>query len=145
MQDTKTPALINLPVVSLRLSVQLAWFAATTVAVTAVGMMIGNGISFVAAGLLSAMLLRRRIGRIGLSGISVAMAKALVAALVAAGAGLLTVYLLDANQTASKAAAWVAMIVGSIVICGVYGLVALALRTAEVNEVVGLVRRKLGR
>jgi putative peptidoglycan lipid II flippase len=145
MQDTKTPALINLPVVSLRLSVQLAWFAATTVAVTAVGMMIGNGISFVAAGLLSAMLLRRRIGRIGLAGISVAMAKAVAAAVVAAAAGLLTVYLLDANQTASKGAAWVAMIVGSIVICGVYGLVALALRTQEVNEVVGLVRRKLGR
>jgi putative peptidoglycan lipid II flippase len=107
--------------------------------------MIGNGLSFVAAGLLSAMLLRRRIGRIGLHGISVAMAKAVAAAIVAAAAGLLTVYLLDANQTASKAAAWVAMIVGSIVICGVYGLVALALRTEEINEVVGLIRRKLGR
>ncbi|GIH08967.1 lipid II flippase MurJ [Rhizocola hellebori] len=145
LQDTKTPALINLPVVSLRLSFQLAWFAATTVAVTAVGMMIGNGLSFIVAGLLSAMLLRRRIGRIGLRGISVAMAKAFVAAIIAAVAGLLTVYLLDANQTASKADAWVAMIVGSIVICGVYGLVALALRTQEVNDVLGLVRRKLGR
>jgi putative peptidoglycan lipid II flippase len=145
MQDTRTPALINLPVVALRLSIQLAWFAAFALSVTAVGMMVGNGVSFVAAGLLSAMLLRRRIGRLGLRGISVAMIKAAVAAAVAAGAGLLTVYLLDANQTASKAAAWVAMNVGGIVICGVYGLVALALRTEEVNEVVGLVRRKLGR
>jgi putative peptidoglycan lipid II flippase len=145
MQDTKTPALINLPVVSLRLSIQLAWFAAFTASVTAAGMMIGNGVSFVAAGLLSAMLLRRRIGRIGLRGISIAMAKAVAAAIAAAAAGLLTVNLLGANQTASKGAAWIAMIVGSIVVCAVYGLVALALRTQEVNEVVALVRRRLRR
>ncbi len=145
MQDTKTPALINLPVVALRLSIQLAWFAAFALSVTAVGMMIGNGISFVVAGLLSAMLLRRRIGRIGLRGISVAMAKSFTAAAVAAAAGLLTVYLMDGNQTESKATAWLVLIVGGVVICGVYGLVALALRTREVNDVVGLVRRKLGR
>lgn len=145
LQDTKTPALINLPVVALRLSVQLAWFALFAVSVTAVGMMVGNGVSFVAAGLLSAMLLRRRIGRIGREAIMVAITKAFAAAIVAAAAGLLTVYLLDANQTDSKGLAWLHMMVGSIVICGVYGLVALALGTREVKEIIGLVRRKLGR
>ncbi|HCU52115.1 MAG TPA: murein biosynthesis integral membrane protein MurJ [Micromonosporaceae bacterium] len=145
LQDTKTPALINLPVVSLRLSVQLAWFALFAVSVTAVGMMVGNGVSFIAAGLLSAMLLRRRIGHMGREAIMVAVTKAFAAAIVAAAAGLLTVYLLDANQTDSKGLAWLHMIVGSIVICGVYGLVALALGTREVKEVVGLVRQKLGR
>lgn len=145
LQDTKTPALINLPVVSLRLSVQLAWFAAFAVSLTAVGMMVGNGLSFVAAGLLSAMLLRRRIGLIGLRSIVKTAGKVLVSALAAAVAGLLTLKLLGAGDDMSRGTAWLALIVGGVVICGVYGVVALLLGTREVNEVVGLVRRRLGR
>jgi putative peptidoglycan lipid II flippase len=145
LQDTRTPALINLPVVSLRLSVQLAWFATFAVTVTAVGMMVGNGLSFVVAGLLSAMLIRRRIGLIGLGAIARTTGKVLAAAIAAAVAGLLTLKLLDAGRDMSHATAWLALIVGGVVICGVYGVVALLLGTREVNDVLALVRRRVGR
>jgi putative peptidoglycan lipid II flippase len=145
LQDTKTPALINLPVVALRLSVQLAWFAMFAVSVTAAGMMVGNGISFLAAGLLSALLLRRRIGALGLRGISVALVKATAAALVAAAAGYGTLRLLDAGQDMSQGKAWLALFAGAAMIGGVYVAVALVLRTRELNDVFGLIRRKVGR
>jgi putative peptidoglycan lipid II flippase len=145
MQDTKTPALINLPVVSLRLSVQLAWFASFALTTAAVGMMVGNGLSFVAAGLLSAMLIRRRIGQIGARSFVNTLGKVLIAAIAAAIAGLLTLKLLDAGRDMSHATAWLALIVGGLVICGVYGLVALLLGTREVHDVLALVRRRVGR
>lgn len=145
LQDTRTPALINLPVVSLRLSVQLAWFSAFAVSVTAVGMMVGNGLSFLFAALLSAMLIRRRIGRIGLRQIMSTMGRALAAAIVAAAAGIGVLNLLDAGEELDSTQAWTALIVGGIVICGVYGLTALAMRTTEIKDVFQLVRRKVGR
>ncbi len=145
LQDTKTPALINLPVVSLRLSVQLAWFATFALTTTAIGMMVGNGLSFVAAGLLSAMLLRRRIGNIGVRAFANTAIKALIAAVAAAVAGLLTLNLLHADELMAHRTAWTALIVGGVVIFGVYGIVALLLGTREVYDVVGLVRRRLGR
>jgi len=145
LQDTKTPALINLPVVSLRLSVQLAWFAAFALSVTAVGMMVGNGVSFVFAALLSGLLLRRRIGRIGLAGISKTVGKALIAAVVAAGAGLGVAKLLGAGETMTQGTAWLTLIVGGLVICGVYGAGLLLMGTREIFDLWGLVKSKLGR
>lgn len=148
LQDTRTPALINLPVISLRLSLQLAWWGAFAATLTAAGMMIGNAVSYVAAALLSAMLLKRRIGLLGLRRISITLGKVLVAALVAAAAGYGAVKLLynGATQTTvSTTTSWVTLIVGGLVICGVYGATSLFLRVNEVHEVVGMVRRKLGR
>lgn len=145
LQDTKTPALINIPVVSLRLSVQLAWFAAAAVSVTAMGMMVGNGVSFVFAALLSGMLLRRRIGRIGLAGISWTVARVVAAALAAAAAGWAVVELLGADANMTQGTAWLTVIVGGLVICGVYGAGLLALRTPEVSDLMGLVKGKLRR
>lgn len=148
MQDTKTPALLNLPVITMRLSIQLGWWAVFAAATTAVGMMVGNAVSYVFAALLSATLLKRRIGLIGLRRISLTLAKVLVAALVAAAAGYGTVQLLFMGATQSTVGtftSWVTLIVGGIVICGVYGASALALKVTEVQDVVGMVRRKLGR
>ena len=145
LQDTKTPALINLPVVSLRLSVQLAWFAGFAVSATAVGMMVGNGISFIFAAIMSGLLLKRRIGRIGLGAITKTFVKVLIAALAAAAAGWGVARLLHAGGDMSEGTAWLTLIVGGLVICGVYGLGLLALRTREVSDLLGLVKGKLGR
>lgn len=145
LQDTKTPALINLPVVSLRLSVQLGWFAAFAAATTAAGMMVGNGLSFVFAAILSALLIRRRIGRIGLREILGTMGKALAAAIVAAAAGVGVVNLLNAGEDMSQGRAWLTLIVGGAAICAAYGVMALLLGTREIHDVLNLVRRKIGR
>ncbi len=145
LQDTKTPALINLPVVALRLSVQLAWFATFAISATAMGMMVGNGVSFVLAALLSGMLLRRRIGRIGLKSITTTGIKVLVASLAAAAAGIGAMKLLTPDGTLGKGMAFVLVIVGGAVIGGVYLIAARLLRTREIEDVFGLIRRKIGR
>ena len=75
LPDTRTPALINMPVVALRIGVQLGLFALFAASTAAAGMMIGNAVSYVVAAVLSAALLRRRIGRIGLRRISVTSAR----------------------------------------------------------------------
>ncbi|GAA1416577.1 murein biosynthesis integral membrane protein MurJ [Catellatospora coxensis] len=148
MQDTRTPALLNLPVITLRLSIQLGWWVAFAAATTAVGMMVGNAASYVFAAILSATLLKRRIGLIGLRRISITLGKVAVAALVAAGAGYGTVKLLFMGATQSSVSsftAWVTLVAGGLVICGVYGAAALVLKVSEVQDVVGMVRRKIGR
>lgn len=148
MQDTRTPALLNLPVITLRLSIQLGWWVAFAAATTAVGMMVGNAASYVFAAILSATLLKRRIGLIGLRRISITLGKVAVAALVAAGAGYGTVKLLFMGATQSSVSsftAWVTLVAGGLVICGVYGAAALALKVSEVQDVVGMIRRKIGR
>ncbi|WP_117214529.1 murein biosynthesis integral membrane protein MurJ [Allorhizocola rhizosphaerae] len=145
LQDTRTPALINLPVVSLRLSVQLAWFAAFAVSATAVGMMVGNGLSFVFAALFSGLLIRRRIGRIGLRAILGTSARVLAAAVIAAAAGFGVLKLLGSGEEMTRNEAWLALITGGVVIFAVYGVAALALGTREIKDVLALVRRKIGR
>jgi len=107
--------------------------------------MVGNGVSFVFAALLSGLLLRRRIGRIGLAGISKTVGKALIAAVVAAGAGLGVAKLLGAGETMTQGTAWLTLIVGGLVICGVYGAGLLLMGTREIFDLWGLVKSKLGR
>ncbi|GAB3794964.1 murein biosynthesis integral membrane protein MurJ [Micromonospora zhanjiangensis] len=58
LPDTRMPALINIPVVLLRVLVQVGLFAAFSASFAAAGMMLGNAISFVAAAVISAILLR---------------------------------------------------------------------------------------
>jgi putative peptidoglycan lipid II flippase len=148
LPDTKTPALINIPVVLLRVLVQIALFAWFAREFTASGLMVGNTVSYLLAAAFSAWLLRGRVGRIGLRGISETFAKVVAASLVAAVAGLVAVNLVLGGGGAARAG-WlhnlVALVVGGIVICGVYGGAALALRVREVGEVVAMVRRKLRR
>jgi putative peptidoglycan lipid II flippase len=145
LPDTRTPALINIPVVVLRVLVQIALFAAFDVAFAAAGLMLGNAVSYLAAVMISAGLLRGRVGRIGLGGIMRTVGKVLVAALGAAVVGLLVLKLLPGDSTPSRSEAIVRLIIGGAAIGGTYLGLALALRIREISEVVRLVRRKLGR
>ncbi|KIR64389.1 murein biosynthesis integral membrane protein MurJ [Micromonospora haikouensis] len=145
LPDTRTPALINIPVVALRIGVQIALFAAFSATFAAAGMMIGNAVSYLAAAVFSAMLLRPRVGRIGLGGILRTLGKVLVAALGAALAGLLVVNLLPGGDTLSWPQAVFRLVVGGAVIAGTYLGLAMVLRIGEITEVVGMVRRRLGR
>ncbi|SCE70663.1 putative peptidoglycan lipid II flippase [Micromonospora haikouensis] len=145
LPDTRTPALINIPVVALRIGVQIALFAAFSATFAAAGMMIGNAVSYLAAAVFSALLLRPRVGRIGLGGILRTLGKVLVAALGAALAGLLVVNLLPGGDTLSWPQAVFRLVVGGAVIAGTYLGLAMVLRIGEITEVVGMVRRRLGR
>ncbi len=146
LPDTKTPALVNIPVVALRVLLQIGLFLGLSATFAAAGMMLGNAISYVAAAVISAILLRPRVGRIGLGEIMRTMGRVLVAALGAALVGLLVVKLLPGDPAhLSRLAAAVRLVVGGAVIGATYLGLAMVLRIGEISEVVGMVRRRLGR
>ncbi|MGR6322836.1 murein biosynthesis integral membrane protein MurJ [Micromonospora soli] len=146
LPDTRTPALVNIPVVVLRVILQVGLFLAFSATFAAAGMMLGNAISYVAAAVISALLLRPRVGRIGLGGIMRTMGRVVVAALGAALVGLLVVKLLPGDPAnLSWLAAAVQLVIGGAVIGATYLGLAMVLRIGEITEVVGMVRRRLGR
>ncbi|SIN27542.1 murein biosynthesis integral membrane protein MurJ [Micromonospora cremea] len=145
LPDTRTPALINIPVVALRAGLQVVLFAAFSASFAASGMMIGNAVSYLAAAVGSALLLRPRVGRIGLGRIMRTLLRVAVAALGAALVGLVVVKLLPGDDTPTRAEAIVQLVIGGVVIGGTYLGLAMVLRIGEITEVVGMVRRRIGR
>ncbi|MEW2142757.1 murein biosynthesis integral membrane protein MurJ [Micromonospora vinacea] len=145
LPDTRTPALINIPVVALRIGVQIVLFVAFSASFAGAGMMIGNAVSYLAAAIGSAWLLRPRVGRIGLGEIMRTGGRVAVAALGSAVVGLLVVKLLPGDGTPSRLEAIFQLVIGGAVIGGTYLGLAMLLRIGEITEVVGMVRRRLGR
>ncbi|GIG64416.1 murein biosynthesis integral membrane protein MurJ [Phytomonospora endophytica] len=146
LPDTKTPALLNIPAVAMRVGIYLLTFAILPAAAVAQGLMVGNGVSYVVAALLAAVLLRRRLGPLGMRRISVSLVKLGVAAAAGALAGWAVVWLLPNGLSGSdKLNAIIDLVIGGIVLGAVYLGVAYALRAKEVTDVVSLVKGKLGR
>ncbi|GLH95235.1 murein biosynthesis integral membrane protein MurJ [Phytohabitans aurantiacus] len=144
-QETKTSALINLPVVGLRILVQLVIFALFSAAFAAPGLMFANAVSYVAGALFSAMLLRRRIGAIPFGAILANFVKVGIAAVGATVVGIVVVYLLPGDWTPTRPEAILQLVIGGLVIVGTYIGIALGLKVSEITEVIGMVRRKIGR
>ncbi|WP_425412818.1 murein biosynthesis integral membrane protein MurJ [Micromonospora humi] len=146
LPDTRTPALINIPVVILRVLLQVGLFLIFSNTFAAAGMMLGNAVSYLAAAIISAMLLRPRVGRIGLGRIMGTFGRVVVAALGAALVGLLVLAVLPGDpERLSWVAAAVRLVIGGAAIGGTYLGLAMLLRIGEITEVVGMVRRRLGR
>ncbi|MEV4810239.1 murein biosynthesis integral membrane protein MurJ [Micromonospora avicenniae] len=146
LPDTRTPALVNIPVVALRVLLQVGLYIAFSATFAAAGMMLGNAISYVAAAVISAILLRPRIGRIGIGAIMRTMGRVIVAALGAALVGFLVVTLLPGDSAQlGRGEAVLQLVIGGAAIGVTYLALAMALRIGEITEVVGMVRRRLGR
>jgi putative peptidoglycan lipid II flippase len=146
LPDTRMPALINIPVVLLRVLVQVGLYLALSASFAAAGMMLGNAISYLAAAIGSAMLLRPKVGQIGLGRIVQTIGKVLVAGVVSALVGWLVLKVLPGDPAnLTWVAAFVRLLIGAAAIGLSYLALAMVLRISEITEVVGLVRRKLGR
>jgi putative peptidoglycan lipid II flippase len=145
LADTKTPALTNVPVVALRVLVQVGVYVLFAASFTAAGLMIGNAISYLAAVVIAVVLLRRRVGRLGGRGIAATLGKVAVAALGAALAGLLVRSVLPGGDDATRVEAAVQLVAGGAAVGLTYLALAVLLRIHEINEVLALVRRRLGR
>ncbi|MFC6019115.1 murein biosynthesis integral membrane protein MurJ [Plantactinospora solaniradicis] len=145
MPDTRMPALINVPVVAVRVLLQVIVFAALSTSFLAAGMMIGNAVSYIAAAVISAWFLRPRIGQIGVAAILRTFGRVLIAALGATLVGLLVMVLLPGEAASNRWLAFVEVAVGGAVIGGTYLGLALLLRIREITDVVTMVRRRLGR
>jgi putative peptidoglycan lipid II flippase len=145
LQGNRTAALINLPVVAIRIAAYVVLSAVLSDSLVAAGMTAGNAISYVASALISLAVLRRRIGRLNLGSVVGALVKVLVAATVAAALGVLVVHLLPGGDAPARGNAFLQVVVGATVIIVVYVGAATMLRVHEVSQVVRMVRRKLGR
>ncbi len=145
MPDTKTPALVNVPVVAARIGIDVLLFVVLPAAWVAAGLMGGNAISFVVAGVLGYWLLRRRIGRLGLGQIMATIGRLGVATLVAVVPAVITLVAMTAIWGDEKLASAVQLVVGAVVLLGAYIAAAFALRVREVRELESMVRSRLGR
>ncbi|QSB14809.1 murein biosynthesis integral membrane protein MurJ [Natronosporangium hydrolyticum] len=143
MPDTRTPALVNIGVVALRIGVQVGVFVAFSASVVAAGMMLGNAVSYLVAVFAMGYLLRRRLGPLGLRRVTVSLVKIVVAAIAAGGVGWLVVWAVPGGAEPGKLLAAGQLAAGGLALCLTYLGLALLLRISEVTEVVGLVRRKL--
>jgi putative peptidoglycan lipid II flippase len=145
MPDTKTPALVNLPVVAVRIVVDLLLFVILPATWVAAGLMGGNTISFVLAAMLGYWLLRRRVGALGLSAILSTIGRLAAAAVVASIPTLLFVLGVGAMMTESHLSNLVQLLGGGIILITVYVATAFALKVREVRDLAGMLRTRLGR
>jgi putative peptidoglycan lipid II flippase len=145
MPDTRTPALVNIPVVALRIAADVLFLLLLPAAWVAVGLTVGNTLSFVFGVVLGYWLLRRRIGRIGLRQIAATLVRLVVASVLAAVPATLAVLASYALLGDGKVGNFVALVVGGGVLLGAYVAAALALRIQEVRELSTMVRVRLGR
>ena len=140
LPDTKTPALLNVPVVVVRVIAQVAL---VEVMAAGAGVMLGNAISYVLATVLSIWFLRSKIGELGLGRTAGTLMKIVAAMLVAGVLGWLSTQVLRAVGMDN---AWIQVIAGGLLIVGAYLGAAKLLRIQEIDDVFGLlarVRRKL--
>jgi putative peptidoglycan lipid II flippase len=145
MPDTKTPAVINLPVVAVRIGIDLLLYVILDAALVAAGLMFGNAVSFVIAAALGYVLLRRRIGPLGMRRVFVTLSRLALAGVIAAvptAAVLITMSVLWGD---GKGASIIQLLLCGPVLVGAYLGAATWLRVPEVKELIGMVRARIGR
>ena len=145
MPDTKTPALVNLPVVGVRIAIDVILYFALPLALVDAGLMLGNAISYVLAAVIGYQLLRRRIGLLAIGDTMRALGKLAVAALIAAIPAWLLSLLIQHELGNGKAGAVAALIVGAIVLGAAYVAAGLLLKARDITDVAGMVRARFGR
>jgi putative peptidoglycan lipid II flippase len=142
MPDTRTPALVNIPVVMLRVAVDVLLYLLLPATLVAAGLMAGNAVSFVLAAALGYWLMRARIGRLGLGRVVATIGRLGLAAGIAAVPTLLAFLALRAGWGEGKVASAVQLVVCGAVLVGGYLAAALALRVREVRELTSMARRR---
>ncbi len=145
MPDTKTPALVNLPVVGVRILLDVILYFALPLALVDAGLMLGNAISYVLAAVIGYQLLRRRIGLLAIGDTMRALGKLVVAALIAAIPAWLLSLLVQHELGNGKVGAVAALIVGAIVLGVAYVGAGLLMKARDITDVAGMVRARFGR
>ncbi|GAA4210709.1 murein biosynthesis integral membrane protein MurJ [Actinocatenispora rupis] len=145
LPDTRTPALVNVPVVIVKVAFDLLALQFAPLDWLVPLLLLGNAVSFVVAAVVSYALLRRRIGPLGLRQVASTLVRLTAAAAIAAVPAWLVDRLLSDALGTGRLASLAAIAAGGAVLGIVYFVLAYLFRVREVSEVVGMVRRKLGR
>jgi putative peptidoglycan lipid II flippase len=148
MEDTRTPFFLSLVLNGINVALSIALFAAvaTQWKVPAIGLALG--LTYWAMMVIAWPVLARRVGGLDSRATWLAVARMLLAGLVA-GAGAGAVFWMADRQLDELWDSWLlkALTLALAAVVGMLAYLAAArvLRIREVSEVVGLVRRRLGR
>jgi putative peptidoglycan lipid II flippase len=145
MPDTKTPALINLPVVGLRILIDVLLYVVLPAGGVVTGLMGGNALSFLLAAVVGYVLLRRRLGSLELRQVFTTLARLGAAAVLAGVPALLAVIGLGALLGEGGLGSLAQLIVGGAVLVVAYVGIALLLRVREIQELGNMLRSRIGR
>jgi putative peptidoglycan lipid II flippase len=139
MQDTRTPALVNVAAVTVNVLVDLLFFFVLDLGVP--GLALGHAVSYWFASTVLLLLIRRRIGPIGGRRILASLVRIVVAGLATAAVAWLVAEGFERWLGTMTIAARTAQVLGAVVAgLAVFVASAAALRIEEV----GLVRRQIG-
>jgi putative peptidoglycan lipid II flippase len=139
MQDTRTPALVNVAAVTVNVLVDLVFFFVLDLGVP--GLALGHAVSYGFASTVLLLMIRRRIGPIGGRRIAASLVRILVAGLATAAVAWLVAEGFERWLGTKTIAAQTAQVLGAVVAgLAVFIASAAALRIEEV----GLVRRQIG-
>ncbi|WP_433212446.1 murein biosynthesis integral membrane protein MurJ [Dactylosporangium sp. CS-047395] len=145
MRDTKTPALVNIGGVAVRLILDVSFYFILPVAVVTTSLMVGTALSYLVALIVGYVLLRQRLGRLGLRRLLDTLIRLTAAAaaggLLALGLSWLIAQILDPGKLLGV----VQLILGTGVLLGVYAAGGIFLKVPEVSQFAGMIRRRLGR
>ncbi len=134
LRDTKTPALLNIPTVLVRVGVDVLLYLVLPSQYVVIGLMVGNTASYLVSALFSSYLLRRKIGALGLNQIAQTITRLSLASVVA---GLIGWGLSTGMQElfgTGKAGSLVALIVGGGALCAAFIAGSVFLRVSEVTQ-----------
>lgn len=145
MRDTRTPALINIPVMAVKLAIDIVLYYTLPAKYLVAGLMIGNTVSFFVAVILGGWFLRRRLGPLGLNRIAQTLTRlglaALLAGLIAAGIafGIVTWF------GGGKLGSGLALVIGGSALIAAYVAGTVFVRVREVASAWDMIKRKLAR
>jgi putative peptidoglycan lipid II flippase len=145
LRDTKSPALINLPVVGVKILFDLGVLFLVPADYVVVGLQCGNTISYLVAVVVSGLLLKRRLGGLDTAASARTITRLGLAAVVAGLLSWAVAYGIQAGLGIGKLGGIVSLIAGGVVLIGVYAVVALRLRVPEVVDVADTVKRRIRR
>jgi putative peptidoglycan lipid II flippase len=144
MTDSRTPTLLQLMIVAVKVPLLLAAPAVLPPERVVLGLVAANGLSFVVGAVLGQVLLRRRLGRLGTGAVLGAVTRMTVAAVLAGVVALAAAWLLGSalQRHDPVGRAWAELAVAAIVGGPAVVVAMLVLRVPELTAVR---RRLLGR
>lgn len=143
MRDTKTPALLNIPVMAAKILVDLVVLWLVPIEYVVVGLQVGNTASYVVAVVISGRLLRRRLGRPDTARIVQTLTRLALAAAVAGGVGWGIGYGVQTALGDGKVGSVVALLAGGSALVAAFAAGTVVVRVREATDLLTSLRGRV--
>ncbi len=145
MRDTKTPALINIPVVTARLFIDVVLYLSLPAEHVVVGLMIGNAVSYLVAAALLSIVMQRRLGDLQLGRVLQTLTRLAIASVMAGLIAWGIAYSCTELIADEKIGGLVALTLGGTALVITFAAAAVLLRVTEVSQFIDTLGRKFAR